>query len=131
MAWLKQQATAPELSPTVPQTDRLELERQLADIDAGLVKNRVEYDLGEYGIAMRNRVETALLHRQAETRSRVSQRLVITASTVSPNAALNVADHWDDWSAQQRNEALRLLVTKINVLRLPGARQRSITVTAA
>jgi site-specific DNA recombinase len=128
-AWLEQQATTAEVAPRMPRTDRLELERQLTRIDAGLVKNRVEFAVGEYGAAMRDRVETALLQRRVEARDQVRQPTAVTTSTVSASAALNVAVHWDEWSAEQLNEALSLIVTKVNVLRLPGARQRSITIT--
>jgi site-specific DNA recombinase len=130
-AWLEQQANAPELEPMNQETKRLDVDRQLASIDAGLVMNRVEYAMGAYGTAMRNRVERALLQRQAEARDRIRQFTAIAAATVSPQAAARLAEHWDDWPAQQLHETLCRVISKVNVLRLPGRRQRSITITAA
>jgi hypothetical protein len=103
--WLERQATLTELAPTMPQMNSLELERQLVRIDAGLVKNRVEYAMGDYGVAMRNRVEATLKARHDEVRSRIDHN---TTAAFPVNSALEIATHWDQWPPGEINEALRL-----------------------
>jgi site-specific DNA recombinase len=127
-AWIEQQATAPEPVNTAPQTNRLDLERQLLRIDAGRVKNRVDHAIGDYGVAMRNRVEATLKARHTEIQRLIDRNAANPAAVVSAEGVREIGTHWDQWSPQQLNDALRLVIGRITVLRLPGARQRSITV---
>ena len=124
--WLEQHAPAP--IQTMTPTHRLQLERRLVQIDAGMVKNRTDHAMGDYGVAMRDRVEASLKERRTEAQRRINQA---DGTDTSADAALEVATHWDQWPPERLNEALLLVIKRIDVLRLPGRRQRSISVDAA
>jgi site-specific DNA recombinase len=135
-AWFERQASGEQNDELATEFIRqsenvIDLQRQLLRLEAGRVKNRVDYVAGEYGAAMRNKVETALNTRLEDVRGRVRhlKRAPTVAATAS--AAHEIVDHWDQWSPTQKNEALRLVITRINVLRQPGRFQQSISVDTA
>jgi site-specific DNA recombinase len=123
-AWLMEQATAAGSAETLHQVNRLDRDRQLARIETGLLKNRVEYALGEYGTAMRNRVEAVLQRRRREVLRRGSQ---LEAAPICATEAQEVAANWDHWPADELNDRLHNLLARVNVERRPGHRQRVIT----
>jgi site-specific DNA recombinase len=129
--WFQRQATGPQLAGAVPQSDRSELERQLARIDAGLLKNRVEYAMGEYGIAMRNRVEGTLMGRQTEVYDHMRRPQTTLQTAGAKTASLEIAARWDGWSPERLNEALCLFIKRVVVVRLPGRSQRNISIELA
>jgi site-specific DNA recombinase len=131
--WFEQLATgADPASPVLAAHDnRLELEGQLRRIDAGLLKNRVDHAMGEYNVVTRNQMETALKGLADEVRRRISRSVAGQDATINTSVAVEIVTHWQQWTPQQLNEALRLTIRRITVLRLPGPRQRSISVDAA
>jgi hypothetical protein len=71
------------------------LDAKLAGIAAGLVKNRIEYAMGEYGTVMRDLVDTALLQQQAKLSDQISQLAAAPWACMSNTAALEVASNWE------------------------------------
>ena len=124
--WFQQQAVV--RPRTEPNASAKTLDAQLVTIAAGIVRNRVEYALGEYGSVMRDLVETSLKERQNTLSARISMLAADTSGTF-PQAFINeVASNWELWAVEVLNRQLRSMVARITLRNLPGYRQRAIVV---
>jgi site-specific DNA recombinase len=104
------------------------LNARLAGVAAGLVRNRTEYAMGEYGSAMRDLVDASLRQRQTKLAEQIGQLSSASTATLSQTTALEVSANWEQWPTHELNRQLRRHIDRITVRHMQGYRQRVVVI---
>lgn len=119
---------AQRASATVNKVDRTQLLRELTKVDKAIVQNRADHLLGSYSVAERDSVDALLREQKINLEERLLELRDSEPGKLPPvDLIRHLLANWDGIPAATLNQLIRQVIHRVEVLRLPGWRQKTIT----
>jgi site-specific DNA recombinase len=115
----------------VDRATETQLRQELARLEAALIRNRVDFAVGDYDATTRDKIADMLHQRRGSTLRRLGEaQQKIRRRTLNPRSLRHTAATWDQTPAPRLNATLKQIIEYVEAERLPGRHQYQINVAA-